>query len=70
MRKVGLKFFSVPFVSEYFRFKEYGGLGVGPPTTGASQNVPGVQQQQTRPAHAKEYNFLDMELKYGILQVS
>lgn len=22
-----------------------------------------------RPAHAKEYNFLDVELKYGILQV-
>jgi len=23
-----------------------------------------------RPAHAKEYTFLDMELKYGFLQVS
>lgn len=22
-----------------------------------------------RPAHAREYNFLDIELKYGILQV-
>ena len=41
-----------------------GGGGVGPPATGASQQVP-----QTRPAHAREYNFLDIELKYGILQV-
>lgn len=39
----------------------------GPPTTGASQLPPG---STARPAHAKEYNFLDMELKYGILQVS
>lgn len=37
------------------------------PTTGASQaNQPQVPQ---RPAHATEYNFLDIELKYGILQV-
>lgn len=38
------------------------------PTTGASQaNQPQVPQ---RPSHATEYNFLDMELKYGILQVT
>lgn len=37
------------------------------PTTGASQaNQPQIPQ---RPAHAVEYNFLDIELKYGILQV-
>lgn len=43
------------------------GGGVGPPATGASQ----PQHQNTpRPAHAREYNFLDIELKYGILQVS
>lgn len=37
------------------------------PTTGASQaNQPQLPQ---RPAHATEYNFLDIELKYGILQV-
>lgn len=40
------------------------GGGGGPPATGASQQVP-----QTRPAHAREYNFLDIEFKYGLLQV-
>lgn len=40
----------------------------GPQTGNASQgNQQSVVQQ--RPAHAKEYNFLDIELKYGILQV-
>ncbi|KAK6629257.1 hypothetical protein RUM43_003074 [Polyplax serrata] len=39
------------------------GGGGGPPATGASQQVP-----QTRPAHAREYNFLDIEFKYGLLQ--
>uniref|UniRef100_A0A336MKF9 CSON002411 protein n=1 Tax=Culicoides sonorensis TaxID=179676 RepID=A0A336MKF9_CULSO len=45
---------------------------VGPPTTGASQNIPGQQglQQPVRPAHAREYNFLDIELKYGLLQIT
>ncbi|CRL00270.1 CLUMA_CG013543, isoform A [Clunio marinus] len=38
------------------------------PTTGASQaNQPQMPQ---RPAHATEYNFLDIELKYGILQIT
>jgi SCY1-like protein 2 len=54
----------------YFSRQEYGGTGVGPPATGASQNIPPPGVQQQRPAHAREYNFLDMELKYGILQVS
>lgn len=36
----------------------------GAPATGASQ-----QPVAPRPAHAKEYHFLDIELKYGILQV-
>lgn len=41
----------------------------GPQTGNASQgNQQSVVQQ--RPAHAKEYNFLDIELKYGILQVN
>lgn len=45
-------------------FQESGGGG-GPPSMGASQQTAG-----TRPAHAREYNFLDIELKYGLLQVS
>ncbi|CAO1315978.1 unnamed protein product [Diamesa hyperborea] len=41
----------------------------GPQTGNASQgNQQSVVQQ--RPAHAKEYNFLDIELKYGILQIT
>jgi len=45
-----------------------GGRAVnGPPSTGASiitaTAIP-------RPAHAREYNFLDFEIKYGIRQVS
>ncbi|KAJ8866156.1 hypothetical protein PR048_033680 [Dryococelus australis] len=39
-----------------------------PPATGASQQ--GHQPTHHRPAHAREYHFLDIELKYGILQVS
>ncbi|XP_015043073.1 SCY1-like protein 2 isoform X2 [Drosophila persimilis] len=41
------------------------GAGVGPAQT---QGPAGVQPQ--RPAHAKEYSFLDMELKYGFLQLT
>jgi hypothetical protein len=50
-------------------FQESGvGAGVGPPTTGASsQTQPATLP---RPSHAREYHFLDVELKYGILQVS
>jgi SCY1-like protein 2 len=45
-----------------------GGGGVGPPSTGASsQTQPATLP---RPPHAREYHFLDVELKYGILQVS
>ncbi|KAL1130482.1 hypothetical protein AAG570_011730 [Ranatra chinensis] len=45
-----------------------GGGGAGPPATGAShQHTP---QPGVRPPHAREYHFLDIELKYGILQVS
>lgn len=36
--------------------------------TGAASAATAAQPQ--RPAHAKEYSFLDMELKYGFLQVS
>lgn len=39
----------------------------GPPSTGASHIQPPGQIQ--RPAHAKEYSFLDIELRYGLLQV-
>lgn len=36
----------------------------------ASQAQAAANTLPQRPAHAKEYNFLDMELKYGFLQVS
>lgn len=43
-----------------------GGRAVnGPPSTGASITATAMP----RPAHAKEYNFLDFEIKYGIRQV-
>lgn len=38
----------------------------GPPSTGASITATAMP----RPAHAREYNFLDFEIKYGIRQVS
>ncbi|XP_046681827.1 SCY1-like protein 2 [Homalodisca vitripennis] len=41
---------------------------VGPPATGASQHPP--PQNTPRPPHAREYHFLDIELKYGILQIT
>ncbi|XP_033608206.1 SCY1-like protein 2 isoform X4 [Cryptotermes secundus] len=45
-----------------------GGGGVGPPSTGASsQTQPATLP---RPPHAREYHFLDVELKYGILQIT
>lgn len=50
-------------------FQESAGSGgAGPPSTGASSQT---QPSTTpRPPHAREYHFLDVELKYGILQVS
>lgn len=51
-------------------YQESGGSGgVGPPSTGVSA----AQTQSStlpRPPHAREYHFLDIEIKYGILQVS
>lgn len=38
--------------------------------TGAQSNQQQNSSVPQRPAHAKEYNFLDIELKYGFLQVS
>lgn len=50
-------------------YQEVGTMGpvAGPPSTGASQ--PSQPPIITRPYHAKEYNFLDIEFKYGLLQV-
>jgi SCY1-like protein 2 len=45
-----------------------GGGGAGPPSTGASSQT--QPSAPPRPPHAREYHFLDVELKYGILQVS
>ncbi|XP_037948428.1 SCY1-like protein 2 [Teleopsis dalmanni] len=41
---------------------------VVPPTTGTNQNIQ-LPPTPQRPAHAKEYHFLDIELKYGFLQL-
>lgn len=46
-----------------------GTVSTGPPSTGASHVMP-PPGAIPRAAHAKEYSFLDIELKYGILQVS
>ncbi|XP_073976277.1 SCY1-like protein bma isoform X3 [Rhodnius prolixus] len=46
-------------------YQEGGGGGPGGPATGASQ-----LQTAPRHPHAKEYHFLDIELKYGILQIT
>ncbi|XP_050073778.1 SCY1-like protein 2 isoform X1 [Anopheles maculipalpis] len=51
-------------------YQEAGGTITGPPSTGASgQHCPNTIAPN-RPAHAKEYTFLDIELKYGILQIT
>ncbi|KAL5291270.1 hypothetical protein ACFFRR_010588 [Megaselia abdita] len=51
-------------------YQEVGTIGpvAGPPSTGASQ--PSHPPIITRPYHAKEYNFLDIEFKYGLLQLT
>ncbi|XP_050090094.1 SCY1-like protein 2 isoform X6 [Anopheles aquasalis] len=55
-------------------YQEAGGTITGLPSTGASgqqqQHCPNTQMSANRPAHAKEYTFLDIELKYGILQIT
>ncbi|XP_050538238.1 SCY1-like protein 2 isoform X2 [Daktulosphaira vitifoliae] len=43
-----------------------GRSGSGPPSTGASHTTSALP----RPAHAREYNFLDFEIKYGIRQIA
>lgn len=48
--------------------KESGCNLSGPPSTGASQ-VSSPPNVQSKPIHAREYSFLDIEIKYGILQV-
>ncbi|XP_060652020.1 SCY1-like protein 2 isoform X4 [Drosophila nasuta] len=49
-----------------------GGAGVGAGGGGGTPQGQAAQAggQPQRPAHAKEYNFLDMELKYGFLQLT
>ncbi|XP_068083856.1 SCY1-like protein 2 [Anabrus simplex] len=46
-----------------------GGGGAGPPSTGASQQTQPASAPRP-PPHAREYHFLDIELKYGILQIT
>lgn len=51
--------------------KTYENASVAPAAGGGpAQAQPAAGAQPQRPAHAKEYNFLDMELKYGFLQVN
>lgn len=52
----------------YLFLQESAGTAPGPPSTGASQQMQN-SSPANRPPHAKEYSFLDIELKYGILQV-
>ncbi|XP_035919107.1 SCY1-like protein 2 [Anopheles stephensi] len=51
-------------------YQEAGGTITGPPSTGASGQHCPTTIAPNRPAHAKEYTFLDIELKYGILQIT
>lgn len=47
-----------------------GGCGGTVPTTGASAQLPQPPTNGTpKSNHAKDYKFLDIELKYGILQI-
>nr|XP_029722058.1 SCY1-like protein 2 [Aedes albopictus] len=50
-------------------YQECAGTAPGPPSTGASQQMQNPSPAN-RPPHAKEYSFLDIELKYGILQIT
>ncbi|XP_055536694.1 SCY1-like protein 2 isoform X4 [Wyeomyia smithii] len=50
-------------------YQESAGMVPGPPSTGASQQLQN-SSPSNRPTHAKEYTFLDIELKYGILQIT
>ncbi|XP_058463904.1 SCY1-like protein 2 isoform X2 [Malaya genurostris] len=50
-------------------YQESAGTVPGPPSTGASQQIQNTTPA-SRPTHAKEYSFLDIELKYGILQIT
>ncbi|XP_054274945.1 SCY1-like protein 2 isoform X2 [Macrosteles quadrilineatus] len=67
-----LAFASEPVLASLANILAYqepgGGGGIGPPATGASQHPP--PQNPPRPPLAREYHFLDIELKYGILQIT
>ncbi|XP_020816683.1 SCY1-like protein 2 isoform X2 [Drosophila serrata] len=69
-------FASLSNVLAFHESKTYESANVTPATGGAAAAQAQAAAQAAantlpqRPAHAKEYNFLDMELKYGFLQVS
>ncbi|KAH8345925.1 hypothetical protein KR067_009094, partial [Drosophila pandora] len=66
-------FASLSNVLAFHESKTYENPNV-PPTAGgaagAGQAQAAANTLPQRPAHAKEYNFLDMELKYGFLQLT
>ncbi|XP_067644506.1 SCY1-like protein 2 isoform X1 [Eurosta solidaginis] len=64
---------SLSNILAFHESKTYENLAM-PTNAGATGTQSNQQQQQNtaipqRPAHAKEYNFLDIELKYGFLQL-
>lgn len=64
-KKFSLKALRVNLIRWNYFFKD---VTLPTPVTGASQA--NQHQIPQRPAHAIEYNFLDIELKYGLLQVN
>ncbi|KAH8378837.1 hypothetical protein KR009_001709, partial [Drosophila setifemur] len=65
-------FASLSNVLAFHESKTYENTNVVPATgaQGAAQAQAAANTLPQRPAHAKEYNFLDMELKYGFLQLT
>ncbi|KMY98799.1 SCY1-like protein 2 isoform X3 [Drosophila simulans] len=65
-------FASLSNVLAFHESKTYEATNVAPAAGGAaaSQAQAAANTLPQRPAHAKEYNFLDMELKYGFLQLT
>ncbi|XP_017956241.1 SCY1-like protein 2 isoform X2 [Drosophila mojavensis] len=64
-------FASLSNVLAFHESKTYENASVAPAAGGGpAQAQPAAGAQPQRPAHAKEYNFLDMELKYGFLQLT
>ncbi|XP_017860634.1 PREDICTED: SCY1-like protein 2 [Drosophila arizonae] len=72
--RVSMPFTCLPILMRHTVLQEsktYENASVAPAAGGGpAQAQPAAGAQPQRPAHAKEYNFLDMELKYGFLQLT